>query len=124
MRFFKIASIIVIIFSSIVIWAFYALLNSIQPHHSDTLPPHKFNYQRISDSPIITTESHPMLLSESESFGYKNINGPTLIKVPEWVENPLGRYYLYFAHHKGKYLRLAYADHLTGPWQVADPIQF
>ncbi|NET62179.1 MAG: hypothetical protein F6K47_40550, partial [Symploca sp. SIO2E6] len=32
-----------------------------------------------------------------------NINGPSLIRVPEWIENPLGRYYLYFAHHQGKY---------------------
>ena len=28
-----------------------------------------------------------------------NINGPSLIKVPDWVENPLGKYYLYFSHH-------------------------
>ena len=38
-----------------------------------------------------------------------NINGPSLIKVPDWVENPLGEYYLYFAHHSGKYIRMAYS---------------
>lgn len=47
-----------------------------------------------------------------------NINGPSLIRVPVWVENPLGRYYLYFAHHHGRYIRLAYADSLQGPWTV------
>ena len=29
----------------------------------------------------------------------ENINGPSLIRVPSWVKNPLGRYYLYVAHH-------------------------
>lgn len=47
-----------------------------------------------------------------------NINGPSLIRVPEWVKNPLGRYYLYFAHHDGHYIRLAYADRLEGPWRT------
>jgi hypothetical protein len=50
-----------------------------------------------------------------------NINGPSLIRVPDWVENPLGKYYLYFAHHHGKHIRLAYADTLDGPWQVYTP---
>lgn len=50
-----------------------------------------------------------------------NINGPSLIRVPEWVKNPLDRYYLYFAHHKGKYIRLAYARELEGPWKTYEP---
>jgi hypothetical protein len=37
------------------------------------------------------------------------------------VPNPLGRYYLYFADHKGSYIRLAFANSLTGPWQVHVP---
>jgi len=47
-----------------------------------------------------------------------NVNGPSLIRVPEWVKNPLGRYYLYFAHHDGHYIRLAFADRLEGPWRT------
>ncbi len=47
-----------------------------------------------------------------------NINGPSLIRVPPWVDEPLGRYYLYFAHHRGHDIRLAVADHLEGPWTV------
>ena len=47
-----------------------------------------------------------------------NINGPCVIKVPDWIENPLGTYYMYFAHHGGKYIRMAYADYPTGPWIV------
>jgi hypothetical protein len=50
-----------------------------------------------------------------------NINGPSLIKVPDWVERPLGLYYLYFAHHDGKYIRLAYSDELAGPWRMHIP---
>src|SRR5262245_2320678 len=45
-----------------------------------------------------------------------NINGPPLIRVPDWIEEPLGRYYLYFAHHNGRYIRLAYSHELQGPW--------
>jgi len=48
----------------------------------------------------------------------QNIQGPSLIRVPDWVASPLGRYYLYFAHHKGTYIRLAVADDLKGPWRI------
>ena len=50
-----------------------------------------------------------------------NINGPSVIRVPDWVQQPLGRYYLYFSHHKGTYIRLAYANALTGPWKIHSP---
>ena len=49
-----------------------------------------------------------------------NVNGPSLIRVPDWLPNPLGKYYLYFAHHDGQYIRLAYADDLRGPWQTVE----
>lgn len=68
---------------------------------------------RLMDAPII----HPGL---DESIG-ENIQGPSLIKVPDWVVAPLGRYYLYFADHKGSYIRLAYADDLLGPWRIHQP---
>ena len=47
-----------------------------------------------------------------------NINGPSLVKMPDWVPGRLGAYYLYFAHHNGTYIRLAYADALQGPWRI------
>lgn len=65
---------------------------------------------RLGNGPIIHSGLHP-------SIG-ENIQGPSLIKVPDWVPNPLGKYYLYFADHKGQYIRLAYADKLLGPWQI------
>jgi hypothetical protein len=45
-----------------------------------------------------------------------NTNSLSLLRVPDWVEQPLGRYYLYFAHHDGLYIRLAYSNALLGPW--------
>ena len=60
----------------------------------------------------------PLVEGVAKERGYFNINGPTVIRVPDWVKNPLGRYYMYFAHHKGSYIRLAYADHPEGPWRV------
>ena len=50
-----------------------------------------------------------------------NINGPSLISAPPWISPRLGAYYLYFAHHKGTYIRMAYADSLGGPWRVHEP---
>ncbi|HLK59853.1 MAG TPA: hypothetical protein VKU00_25045 [Chthonomonadaceae bacterium] len=69
--------------------------------------------KRLSYNPIITPQSDP-------SIG-TNINGPSLIRAPKWVEKPLGAYYLYFADHNGKYIRLAYADKLQGPWTIYKP---
>ncbi|WP_439577724.1 hypothetical protein [Elioraea sp.] len=50
-----------------------------------------------------------------------NIQGPSLIRVPDWVRNRLGRYYLYFADHKGRYIRLAFSDAIEGPWRIHPP---
>jgi len=49
-----------------------------------------------------------------------NINGPSLIKVPDFINNPLGKYYLYFGHHNGTYIRMAYADNILGPYKLYD----
>jgi hypothetical protein len=66
---------------------------------------------RLAVNPIITPGMFP-------GHDGANINGPSLIRVPDWLPNPLGKYYLYFANHHGTYIRLAYADHLEGPWKV------
>ncbi|MEZ5939402.1 MAG: hypothetical protein R3C52_14485 [Hyphomonadaceae bacterium] len=72
-----------------------------------------FEVRRIGDGPIIYPDLDP-------SIGH-NIQGPSLIRVPDWVRDPLGRYYLYFADHKGAYIRLAYADDIKGPWRIHVP---
>ena len=78
-----------------------------------TNPPATVNVERLLDQPIVGPALHP-------SIGV-NIQGPSLIRVPSWIEQPLGRYYLYFADHKGRYIRLAFADHLAGPWRIHPP---
>jgi len=71
----------------------------------------KIEAVRLKVNPIITPEMLP-------SGDGENINGPSMIKVPNWIKSPLGKYYLYFAHHQGKYIRLAYADKPEGPWKI------
>ncbi len=82
-----------------------AVEGQILPHTAADL-----TVRRFAENPIIT----PVL---SPGIGI-NIQGPSLIRVPAWIPNPLGRYYLYFADHKGSYIRLAYADELAGPWTI------
>ena len=69
--------------------------------------------ERFASNPIIRGDMRDMIGS--------NINGPSLTQVPEWLPNPLGKYYLYFAHHKGRFIRLAYAEKLGGPWEIYEP---
>ena len=65
---------------------------------------------RFVDEPIIKPY-------HNEEIGF-NVQGPSLIKVPTWVEKPLGKYYLYFADHKGDRIKMAFSDSLSGPWQI------
>lgn len=69
--------------------------------------------ERFTTNPLVTVNTSPSLGG--------NVNGPTVIRVPEWVERPLGRYYMYFANHMGEHIRLAYADALSGPWRIYEP---
>ncbi len=59
----------------------------------------------------------PLLLADNIEIG-DNINGPSLIKTPSWIPTCLGRYYLYFANHFGRNIRMAFSNELTGPWQI------
>lgn len=70
-------------------------------------------FTRSTNNPIIYPQLHPSLGG--------NINGPSLIEVPDWIDNPLGKFYLYFAHHNGGHIRLAYSNELEGPWQIYAP---
>ena len=72
---------------------------------------------RLVDAPIIRPDMDARMGD--------NVNGPSLIRAPQWLSETdagrLGEYYLYFAHHKGRYIRLAYADDLSGPWTTYEP---
>ncbi|MBG10204.1 MAG: hypothetical protein CMD92_03460 [Gammaproteobacteria bacterium] len=78
-----------------------------------TAQPSKVTVTRLLD--------HPLIGPDADSSIGKNIQGPSLIKVPDWLPNKMGNYYLYFADHKGLYIRLAYADSIIGPWQIYEP---
>lgn len=87
-----------------------------EPRFMEYVPPStafSFRVERLTGNPIIHRD-----LPHLEGELGRNINGPSLIRVPDWVENRLGQYYLYFAHHHGSFIRLAYADELEGPWKI------
>ncbi len=96
--------------------------------HSYTLNSTQIPDDALFDAPILSAPSverfpnNPIIVPEMlPGDDGADINGPSLIRVPSWVENPLGQYYLYFAHHVGAYIRMAYADDLTGPWKIYNP---
>jgi len=65
--------------------------------------------------------NRPIIEAALDSRLQGNVNGPSLIRVPDWVERPWAKYYLYFAHHKGAFIRLAFADDLDGEWRLYEP---
>ena len=66
-------------------------------------------------------DANPIIRPHMDARMGANVQGPSLIRVPDWVSNPLGRYYLYFADHKGSYIRLAHADAPEGPYRIHAP---
>jgi hypothetical protein len=69
--------------------------------------------KRFETNPLITTKS-------SDSIG-DNVNGPSVVRVGDFLDDSLGEYYMYFAHHGGEFIRLAYADDPRGPWTIHKP---
>ena len=65
----------------------------------------KISIERFFSSPII----YPNMDDRMGS----NINGPAIIRMPNWCKDKLGTYHLYFSDHKGKYIRLAFADEIV-----------
>ena len=77
--------------------------------------------------PIIDESTFAAVGAESGDNGGGNfpgnINGPSVIRVPDWIPaservNPAANYYMYFAHHVGFNIRLAWAESLTGEWTL------
>ncbi len=84
------------------------------------LPP--FIVTRLNAGEPIITEAMFVAAGATGREG-RNINGPSIIRVPDWIapENradPSAVYYLYFAHHGGNYIRMAWAEHIEGPWHL------
>jgi len=81
-----------------------------------------FEATRMNDHVPLITQQHFTDLGVTNEEG-ENINGPSLIRLPDWI--PLDKrvdssavYYLYFAHHQGNYIRLAWATELEGPYYL------
>lgn len=99
-------------------WAVYRVHDLSSPAPFAPADQQALDIKRLPGNPIITHDMDQSLIDEVRMYGYVNINGPSMIKVPQWVESPLGKYYLYFAHHKGDYIKLAYANQPEGPWRI------
>jgi hypothetical protein len=72
-----------------------------------------FAFTYLVDGPIVSAVGAAQLDG--------NVNGPALIRCPDWVVDPPARYLLYFAHHEGRSIRLALSDRLQGPWRIHGP---
>ena len=90
---------------------FLAAMAAADPSAQDR--PARVTARRLPQNPLVTITSSPSLGD--------NVNGPSIIRVPDWIDQPLGRYYMYFAHHMGAFIRLAYADRIEGPWRIHEP---
>lgn len=82
----------------------------------------EYTVTRLNNGQPIITEQ--MFLDAGSSDG-GSINGPSVIRVPDWVdpsERPAltANYYMYFGHHGGNYIRMAWAESITGPWTLHD----
>lgn len=62
---------------------------------------------------IISKINLPKVMSD-------NINGPSCLRTPNFIKNPLGKYLLYFAHHSGEFIRIAYSEDIFTGWKILD----
>jgi hypothetical protein len=69
-----------------------------------------FRFDYLVDAPIVGVDDGAVLGG--------NVNGPSLIRCPAWLDASAGRYLLYFAHHEGHSIRLARSHSLQGPWRL------
>ena len=83
-----------------------------------------FVVTRLNNGEPIVTEAMFQALGAGTREG-KNMNGTSAIRIPDWIPSasraaPTAMYYLYFAHHQGKYIRMAWAAEINGPWTLYD----
>ena len=80
-----------------------------------------FTLVRLNNGQAIISER--LITDAGDPAGAGNINGPSVIRIPDWIPtdqriDPSAKYYLYFAHHLGSYIRLAWAERIEGPWHL------
>ncbi|RMD80112.1 MAG: hypothetical protein D6820_07220 [Lentisphaerae bacterium] len=86
-------------------------------------PPVFHRVERLPQKLIIAPE---MFRACGRPGDGNNINGPCLLRIPDPIPverraAPQARYYLYFADHGGRYIRLAWAEHVLGPYHLYQP---
>ena len=71
---------------------------------------------RLTDTPLVASGMFvPTALAGLEPDALANINGPSVLRMPDRAAGKQPAFHMYFGHHKGKSLRLAYAEWLEGP---------
>lgn len=71
-----------------------------------------------SRSPFVKLQANPLLDPSVDRRLGLSLAGPSLLRVTAAGPTPDARYHLYFAHHRGRSIRLATSDHISGPWEV------
>ena len=91
---------------------------------AQSIPAFTGTVTRLTDTPLVAAEMFPpSAIAGLEPDALANINGPSVLRMPDWAAGKQAALHMYFGHHKGKSLRLAYADRLEGPWAMyPDPI--
>ncbi|MHC4436138.1 MAG: hypothetical protein ACYS3S_02175 [Planctomycetota bacterium] len=105
-----------------------ALVNVVVERNQTISSNSSFIVTRLNDKEPIITEAMFEAVGAIRKNGAgmtegENINGPSLLRIPDWIapENradPNAVYYLYFAHHRGDYIRMAWAEYLEGLWRL------
>ena len=80
---------------------------------------------RPDGHPLDSGGIDPIIDASVEGAG-GNTNYPSMIRVPDWIPvserpHPDAQYYLYYSSHSGSYIRMAWAEFLTGEWTVWNP---
>jgi hypothetical protein len=80
-----------------------------------------YTVERLNDGkPLVTRQ---MFADAGHSSWGRNINGPSVIRVPDWIAaedrpDPSAQYYMYFANHGGNFIRMAWAEKVDGPYTL------
>ena len=99
-------------------------MSSVSTGPDMAIPPFTGTVTRLTDGPLVAADMFgPGDIAGLEPDALANTNGPSVIRMPDWAAGKQAAIHMYFAHHKGRSIRLAYADRLDGPWAIyPDPI--
>ncbi len=89
-------------------------------------PPQGVRVERFDTNPLLSVDSVTRdtalnLDRPGDAPLFVSFAGPSVIRIPEWIEDAPGTYAMYFAHHKGGHIRAAFANEVRGPWTVFAP---